>query len=71
MAKSNTPEPEILDEQQEVETEADATPPMAGFHVQVNGNSIGCYPTAEDAQHFINGHLVPQGIEATIVEVAA
>lgn len=69
MAKSNTPEPET--EQQDVEAATEATPPMAGFHVQVDGNSIGCYPTAEDAQAFINGQLKPQNIEATVVEVTA
>lgn len=69
MAKNTPPEPEV--EQDFDEAAADAAPPALGFHVYVNGASIGVYPTENDAQCFIDQHVAPQGIDATIVEVEA
>lgn len=69
MAKTPAPEPEV--EQNFDEAAADAAPLALGFHVFVDGASIGVYPTENDAQCFIDQHVAPQGINATIVEVEA
>ena len=41
-----------------------------GFHVMVDGKSLGVYPTLEAAAAHAEGHLAPQGIDYTIDEVA-
>ena len=40
-----------------------------GFHVMHEGVSLGCYPTAEDAEAFANGHPRANGLTVTVEEV--
>lgn len=40
-----------------------------GHHVVSEGTYCGTYETVEDAQAFIDGHLAPQGKDASIVSV--
>jgi hypothetical protein len=45
---------------------------VPGFHVfRGDGVYLGTYGSEEDAQAFIDGHVAPQGIEASITEGAA
>lgn len=39
-----------------------------GFHVLGNGNYCGTFVDHEQAQAYVDGHLVPQDISAEIVE---
>lgn len=39
-----------------------------GFHVMQEKTFIGTYPTREDAEAFIEGHIAPQHLKAEIVE---
>jgi len=52
------------------ETPVESGPALdPGFHVMLNDSSLGCYPTAEDAEAYIAGQLSPQDIKAEILEV--
>lgn len=42
-----------------------------GFHVILDGQSLGCYPTAADAEAFADGHPRANGLTVTVIEVAA
>ena len=51
------------------------TPPQPaalepGFHVMLDGESIGCYPTKEDAEAFANGHPRAEGLKVSIKRIA-
>lgn len=39
------------------------------FHVMLDGQSLGCYPTAEDAEAFANGHPRANGQTVEVIEV--
>lgn len=42
---------------------------VPGFHVvTADGTHLGTYQSKEDAEAFIEGHLVPQSIKANVVE---
>lgn len=64
---------ETKSETDPIETEVEATEAPTerapGHHIMVDGQSLGCYPTNEDAEAFGAGHLTPQGIGYTIEEV--
>lgn len=42
-----------------------------GFHVMHGGLSLGCYPTAEVAELYADGHPSANGLEVTIETVTA
>lgn len=54
-----------------VETEAPEKAPSlsAGFHVMLNGESLGCYPSADEAEAFANAHPRADGKTVEVVEV--
>ena len=41
----------------------------AGFHVMFEGSSLGCYPSAEEAEAFANAHPREQGLTVEVKEV--
>lgn len=42
-----------------------------GFHVMLGGLSLGCYPTAADAELYADGHPRANGQDVTVEEVTA
>lgn len=42
-----------------------------GFHVMLGGLSLGCYPTAADAELYADGHPRANGQAVTVEEVTA
>ncbi len=65
------PNPEVNDEAVETSEAAMNLAETEGFHVVQDGTYVGTYPTEEDAQMFIDGHIKPQGLEARIIEGSA
>lgn len=46
----------------------DITKTEPGFHVVCEGTYCGTYNSEDEAQGFIDGHVTPQGKEASIIE---
>jgi hypothetical protein len=63
----------VKNEEKKVETpETVDLSTIEGFHViRSDDQHLGTYPTREDAEHFINQQVEPNGAEATIVEGTA
>jgi hypothetical protein len=62
--KKNTPEAETETvERQEVDYRQ-----VPGFHVIQGDTHLGTYESEDEAQMFIDGHLKPNNLKATIVE---
>lgn len=77
MALKPTPTPApVVEDSGTIETIEDAINfvPEArepGFHVMLGGLSLGCYPSAEDAELYADGHPRANGLTVTIEEVTA
>ena len=54
-----------------LEAETPAITLEPGFHVMLEGISLGRYPTAADAEAFADAHPRANGLTATVTEVKA
>jgi hypothetical protein len=64
----STKKPEDKGETLETKPEVEA-PTEPGFHVMLDGASLGCYPTAADAEAFADGHPRANGLTVEVLEV--
>jgi len=65
--KTEAPKPETeIPEMEPLPSGPELSP---GFHVMHEDVSLGCYPTAADAEAFADAHPRPAGLTVTIFEV--